>query len=96
MSVIKSFVANSYKLCEIYRTMGNIYGEACFNPKSVHRWDKHDSDTTSLYGKDSPWSGNSGKEKVSGVAVNKEGYPETLLWLARGPSLFPWKKCNCK
>ena len=30
-SVFKSLVAEKCKLCEIYRRMCNVYGEACFS-----------------------------------------------------------------
>ena len=30
-SVIKSLVAEKWKLCEIYRKMCDMYGEACFS-----------------------------------------------------------------
>ena len=55
--------------------------------------------TTSLCQKDCPWSGNiiSGKEKVTGETVSKEGYADILLGHERTHhKWFLWKRSNCK
>ena len=40
-SVINSLVAEMGKLCEIYRIMYDVYGEACFSQKHVYTLAKH-------------------------------------------------------
>ena len=45
-SVIKYLLAEKYKLCEIYRKMCGVYGEACFSQRNVSKLAKHGFATT--------------------------------------------------
>ena len=47
-SVIKCFVVEKCKQCEIYRTVCDVYGEACFSQKNINEWAKHGFATTCL------------------------------------------------
>ena len=51
-SVIKYLVAEKCKLCEIYRRICDVYGEACFSLKDIHKWAKHGFTSKSLSQKD--------------------------------------------
>ena len=58
-SFIKFLVAEKCKPCKIYRTMGDVYGEANFCQK-VYKYlqSKHGLANMTLNQKDSPWSRN--------------------------------------
>ena len=76
-----------------------IYGEACFNQKTLYKWSKNGFAIMSLSWKDSQWSGNilTRKENVLGSAVCKKGHTDSTLRYERThPYWFPWKKFNCK
>ena len=62
----------------------DVYEETCFSQKNVYKWVKQRFATMSLSWKDSPLSGNmllSGKEKVPGAAVGKEGHADRSFYV---------------
>ena len=87
-SVIKFLLAEKCKQYELYRRMCDVYGEACFRKKYVYKWAKHGFTTVSssqsiIHGIEILW--HSGKEKVLGTVVNKEGHADAVLWDMKGP-----------
>ena len=101
-AVIKFLVAEKCKLCEIYRRMCDMYGDAYFTKKNVFftsglnigllLWARvkktaHEMETHWL----------SSKVKVLGTAVSKEGQADSLLeHVITHYNWFPWKRCNYK
>ena len=98
-TVIKFLMAQKCKPCEIYRRMHGVYWEAYFSQRifsnglnmglPIQAWvDK------SVHRVETYWL--SGKEKVPGTAISKEGHADSFLrhemthycW-------FPWKRCCC-
>ena len=87
-SLIKLLVTEKWKPCEIYRRIGDVYGETCFRlnmglplqaqvEKTVHWVETY-------------WF--SYKENVPGTAVNKEGLAVTDLWDMKGPDTIDFLK----
>ena len=72
--VIKFLMTEKCKTSEIYKSICDVYGKACFSLKNVYKWVEYEF-IKSLRKKDSPSSRNtdsSNKEKIPETAVRKE------------------------
>ena len=56
--------------------MCNMYRDVCFSQKDIYNWVKHGFATT-VHGVETHWL--SGKEKVLGTEVSKEGHADSVL-----------------
>ena len=77
-SVINFLVTVKCKPCEIYSRICDVYWEAYFTQRNLNKWAKHRFITKSLSQKmETHWL--TGKEKVLGTAVSKDGYSDSVL-----------------
>ena len=79
-SVIKFLMAEKCKQWEIHSTMCDVYGEVCFNEKKKRAKNSFATMRLSqktVYGAEVCQL--SGKEKVAGAAVSREGHADSLL-----------------
>ena len=105
--IMKFLAAEKWKLCENYRRICDVYGEACFNFK-MFKDDLNMSLSVLVYVKKTVcevkthWLYSKNKKKKtkkkrSGAAISKEGHTNNLLEHA-GPFTIEFlkKRCNCK
>ena len=97
---IKFLVAEKCEPCEVYRRMCDVCKEACFESKNVYKWVKHVLllwvwIKKTVHGAETHWL--SGKAKVPGTSVSKEGNADSLLRYEKTHhNWFPWKRYNFK
>ena len=90
-SFIKYLLVEKCKPCEIYRRMYDLYREAYFSQRNLHKWVKHRFATTILIQKDSPWSGKTltlQQKKKLWVQQSVKKVMLTIIWDIKRPITF--------
>ena len=101
-SVIKLLASKKYKPYKIYKRMYDVYRKVYFSQKNIYNQAKHGFASTSLnekkkksvHGVEIHWL--SGKGKIPGVAVSKEGHADRVEVWKDVSYWCPLKRCNCK